>query len=400
MKFITSMVVMLLQVSPAVAQPVRVTGTSVALAPPVGFVPSARFPGFERADLQSSLMVTEIPGPVAEVSRGMTATSLATRGMPLMSSTRQLVDGRQALLLKVSQLAAGMTVHKWMIVSGEASTTVMIVATFPKEHEPQIGDAAKDSLLTVRWTVGAASPDHFEGLPFRISSTTSLKIAGRMSNMLMLTESGQMSPQGPTAALFVVGASLVPVDLSDLKAFATTRASQTKQLQSLRLSEQGTTAIGDETAYELVAQGTDITTGRLVTLYQVVLPDPQGYILMQGMVATTRRDDGAGVPESGANVPQNVAITRGGCRPRTLGRTAPSLSPININPTIHQTVDSPSGNLPIRDLNMRRRFCTPFWRLDHVAHVVCKPIPQRAGCHVHCHGEHGSSERRCRDRLR
>jgi len=288
MRFITPIVVILLHVSPAVAQAVRVTGTSVALAPPADFVPSSRFPGFERADLQSSLMVSEIPGPVADVSRGMTADGLATRGMTLISSTRQLVDGRQALLLKVSQPAGGMTVHKWMIVSGDARTTVMIVGTFLKEYEHQIGDAMKDSLLTARWAVAAASPDHFEGLAFRISPTPSLKIAGRMSNMLMLTESGRMGPQGPNAALFAVGSSLAPADLSDLKAFAITRASQTKQLKGLRVSEQGATGIGNETAYELVAEGTDIATGRLVTLYQVVLPDPQGYVLMQGMVASTR----------------------------------------------------------------------------------------------------------------
>jgi hypothetical protein len=288
MRFVTPIVVILLQVSPVGAQAIRVTGTSVALAPPAGFVPSSRFPGFERADLQSSIMVTEIPGPVADVSRGMTAAGLATRGMTLISSSRPLVDGRQARLLKVSQPAGGMTVHKWMLVSGDARATVMIVGTFPEEYEPQIGAAMKDSLLTARWAVSAAPPDHFEGLPFRVSPTTSLKIAGRMSNMLMLTESGRMGPLGPTAALFVVGASLAPVDLSDLKAFATTRASQTKQLTGLRVSEQGATAIGNEAAYELVAEGTDIATGRRVTLYQVVLPDPQGYVLMQGLVASTR----------------------------------------------------------------------------------------------------------------
>jgi hypothetical protein len=179
-------------------------------------------------------------------------------------------------------------VHKWMIVSGDASTTVMIVATFPKEYEAQIGEAMKDSLLTARWVAAAAPPDHFEGLAFRVSSTTALKVAGRMSNMVMLTESGRMGPQGPNSALFVVGTSLGPVDLSDLKTFATTRAAQTKQLKELRIAEQETTAVGNESAYELVAEGIDVATGRRVTLYQVVLPDPPGYVLMQGMVASTR----------------------------------------------------------------------------------------------------------------
>jgi hypothetical protein len=108
-----ALVAMLVQALPALAQAVRVTGTSVALAPRPGFSPSSRFPGFEREDLQAAVMVTEIPGPVAELARGMTAPGLATRGMSLISSTKQLVDGRQALLLKVSQQAAGSTFLNW-----------------------------------------------------------------------------------------------------------------------------------------------------------------------------------------------------------------------------------------------------------------------------------------------
>lgn len=295
MRFVTSLVVMLLHVSPVFAQATRVTGTSVALSPPAGFVPSSRFPGFERADLQASVMVTEIPGPVSELSRGMTTANLATRGMTLISSTKLVVDGRPALLLKVSQPTGGMTVLKWMVVAGDSKRSVMIVGTFPKEHESLVGDAIKDSVLTARWVAGDAPRDHFEGLPFRVSPTTSLKVAGRVSNMVMLTESGEMGPQGPDAALFAVGSSLAPVDVSDLKAFAVARAGQTKQLKGVQISEQGPITIGNETAYELVAQGTDIATGRRVTLYQVVLPDAQGYVLMQGMVASSRAK--AMVPE-------------------------------------------------------------------------------------------------------
>jgi hypothetical protein len=44
MRLITPIVVILSQVSPVAAQAIRVTGTSVALAPPAGFVPSSRPP--------------------------------------------------------------------------------------------------------------------------------------------------------------------------------------------------------------------------------------------------------------------------------------------------------------------------------------------------------------------
>jgi hypothetical protein len=290
-----ALVAVLLQALPASAQAVRVTGTSVALAPPPGFSSSSRFPGFEREDLQASVMVTEIPGPVAELTRGMTASGLATRGVSLISSTKQLVDGRQALLLKASQQAAGSTFLKWMIVSGDAKTSVMIVGTFPSSHEAEIGDAMKSSLLSTRWNVAAAPPDPFEGLPFRVSPTAVLKIAGRMSNLLMLTESGQIGPQGTDSAVFIVGSSVAAVDLGDLKQFAALRARQTKQLKGLLVTQEGPATIDGLAGYELVAEGKDSATGRSVTLYQVVLPDGTGYVLMQGLVASVRA--AAMVPE-------------------------------------------------------------------------------------------------------
>jgi hypothetical protein len=288
MRLSITVLVLLLNALPGFAQAVRVTGTSVTMAPPPGFSSATRYPGFERADLQVSIMVTEIPGPVAELTRGMTAAGLATRGMTLLSSTKEIVDGRQALVMKVSQEATGSTVYKWMIVSGTAKTSVMIVGTFPTTYDAEIGDAIKASLLSARWTAAAVPPDPFEGLPFRIASSPALKIAGRMSNLLMLNETGQMTPQGPDAAIFAVGSSVAAADLGDLKAFSRARAGQTKQLKIVRVLREGSTTIDGVAGYELVAEGADAATGRPVTLYQVVLPDPSGYILMQGLVAPGR----------------------------------------------------------------------------------------------------------------
>jgi hypothetical protein len=52
------------------------------------------------------------------------------------------------------------------------------------------------------------------------------------------------------------------------------------------VSEQRAKTIGNEAAHELVAEGTDIATGRLVTLFQNRAGDSQGYVLMQGMAST------------------------------------------------------------------------------------------------------------------
>jgi hypothetical protein len=51
---------------------------------------------------------------------------------------------------------------------------------------------------------------------------------------------------------------------------------------------EGPTTIDGVAGYELVAEGKDSATGRSVTMYQVVLPDGVGYVLMQGLVASAR----------------------------------------------------------------------------------------------------------------
>jgi hypothetical protein len=273
--------------SPAAFQPTRVPGSSVTLEPPAGFTASSRFAGFERADAQASIMVTEVPGPFAGVTGGMNARGLATRGMTLISSTRREVDGKQGLLLQVSQAANGVEFLKWMLAVGDAKQTTMIVATFPRAAEADLSDSMRQAVLSIRWAQ-RSSPDPFEGLPFRITPSTSLKIAGRMNNLLVLSESGSMQPQGPNAALFIVGSSVSPVRIDDLATYAETRAKQTKQMNDIRVSRQASVTIAGTVAHELIAEGTDTSTGRAVTLYQVLLPEGGGYVLMQGLVASPR----------------------------------------------------------------------------------------------------------------
>jgi hypothetical protein len=269
------------------AQSVRVPGTSVALAPPVGFIASGRFPGFENPELQASIMVTEIPGSFDELTRGMTPPGLASRGMTLISSMTPPIPGKRALLLHVAQTSAGTAYLKWMLVFGDPKASVMIVATFPKSAEAKLTEAMKTSVLSAVPSP-AAPVDHFEGLSFRISPTTVFKIAGRMSNLLLLNESGSMAPQGPDAALFVVGRSLGAVPGDGLRAFAEARAKQIPQLRNLLILRQAPVTIDKIAGHELVAEGKDAATGTMVTVYQVLLPDRGGYILMQGMVASSR----------------------------------------------------------------------------------------------------------------
>ena len=164
----------------------------------------------------------------------------------------------------------------------------MIVGTFPKSAGEEVGAAIRTALLSA--SLAAAAPsDPFEGLLFRITPTQALKIADRVSNMLILTESGKMGTLGPGEPVYIVGSSISPSVIGDLKAFSEARARKTEQIQDLENLSGREITLGGLAAYELQADAKDVKSGTPIRLYQVIArSDAGGYFIVQGLVGTDR----------------------------------------------------------------------------------------------------------------
>lgn len=271
----------------AQAGPVRIPGTDVRIEPPAGFSRAERFAGFEHPELGASIVVTEIPGPVTEVRRGMTRKGLASRGMLWIGSQSVSLESGEALLIHASQRAQGVDYFKWMLVGGTEQRTVMVVGSFPTDAAAELSEPIRTSLLTVSWT-GKGREDLFEGLPFHVDATPNLRLTERMGNLLILTESGSMSGGNPDMAVLVVGGSHSPVEIADLESYAKKRVSQTERLTKVRNLKGQALTVDSLPAYELTAVGTDPKLQRSVALYQLMLVDGDTYYLVQGFVASRR----------------------------------------------------------------------------------------------------------------
>ena len=273
--------------SPSPAQSIRVPGTSVTLSPPEGFSPATQYPGFERQDVQATIMVTELPVPAAEMIRSMTAPALAGKGMIADSSQDVTIRNRPARLLHVRQETARGTALKWMLIAGDARMTIMIVGTFAETDSGDLSGAIRRSLLSASW--GAAAPQSaYEGLAFRVTPTARLKLARRQSNMLMFTESGTTGSSGSNEALYIAGQSIGQARIGDLRAFAESRAKQTALTKGVTNFEGRTIQVDGADAYELEADAADAASGRAMRLYQVIIPDESGYFILQGLIRADR----------------------------------------------------------------------------------------------------------------
>lgn len=284
--FVVGMLLAVLGSSQAAADLVRIPGTSTSLEPPAGFSPTANFPGFAHPELGASIMVTEVPGPLAEALTGLTKEALAARGVTLLSSQPEKVGGREALLLHCAQTAAGTEYLKWMLVMGDENDAVLIVGIFPKSAREQVGEAIRRSVLTASW-IKRSAIDPFEGLQFRVTPTPKLKVALGMDNTLMLTESGSKGPLPPGEPRYIVGSS-IGLRKGDLRSFSETRARQTEQIRDLQNISGQEISVGGFAAYELVADAKDLESETAVRLYQVIIEKGSGYFIVQAFVGAER----------------------------------------------------------------------------------------------------------------
>lgn len=268
------------------AESVRVPGTGVRLAPPPGFSRAGSFAGFQDPEHGASILITEIPGPVSQIRRGMTLEGLSSRGMHLIESNTVTVSGDEALLLHVSQRADGTDFFKWILVGGSEARTFMIVGTYP-ETDAELSDGIRASLLTASWNEEGRR-GLFEGLSFRIDPAPRMRLAERMANLLILTESGRLDSGDPGAGVLIVGSSLGEVPVGDLVVFAKERLMKTDRLKAVRFRSDSAVVVDGLEGRELIAEAADAKTGRPVGVYQLLLADGTTYYIAQGFVLKSR----------------------------------------------------------------------------------------------------------------
>lgn len=278
-----SVIVASLALAPAALAQTHVPGTRVALKPPDGFTPSQRFTGFEHAAQRSSIMVTEMPAGFAELRAAFTTEGLATRGMKLIESRDVDVDGVSALLVHVSQSAAGGEFLKWMLLARNGRESVLVVGTFPRTAAASLSAPVRSAVLSASLKAGD-KVDVMEGLPFGVDAGVRLKIARRMGNTLVMTRSGTMAPGAPGDPLFVVGMSFSGGAMGDLQRFSEQHARQTAEVSNLRSLSGRRLQVDGLEAYEILADASDLRSGLPLRFYQVIASDDAGYFVFKGLV--------------------------------------------------------------------------------------------------------------------
>lgn len=266
------------------AAPVPIAGTRVSLEPPPGFVKADQFPGFIQKSTQASILVSDIPAPFAEVTKGFNTAGLASRKMTLVQKESVTLPAGEALLLSVRQEAQGIRFAKWMLVFGDPARTTLVVATYPEKSDAALGDALRQSLLGV--TLSAGSPSPAEGLTFTVTEQAPLRILHRVGNSVVLG-TDEKFPAGP--ALVVAASVSEDVQIANRRAHARQRLRQNEHVAQIDLLTEEQVQIDALPGVALVAEGRDRQTGTKLFLLQTTLYNEEGYYVAQGLAPAEQR---------------------------------------------------------------------------------------------------------------
>lgn len=277
-----------------VAEPkfVAIETTGLSLQQPEGFERADAFHGFQQKSTGSSVMVTIIPGPFTEVTKGFTKEGLATKGIELISKREAQVANRPGLLLNVTQSAYGQEFQKWISVAGDEKTTQMVTATFPSLNSDELSEAMQAVVLSA---TPSSKVDDTPSLLFKIGVVDGLvnvKRTAAMGKMVAFTKDGRIPTALPTDPLFIVAPSLGEVPIDDPRAFAEQRLNQTAHTKIESIETVSEISIDQMKGVEIEAIGGDQKTEKKIRVYQVMLfPKNGGYILMAGLVGNEEASD-------------------------------------------------------------------------------------------------------------
>jgi len=270
-----------------------VRGTRVSITKTDNFTAAPNFSGFVDKLTQASIMVTEMPSPYAATTAGFNEAGLASRAMKLVSKEVVTVGDYPGVLCSVKQTAYGTDFSKWILAFGDKERTIIVTASFPDSAADKLSQSLKQTVLTACYDNKAPAPDPMADLPFTISGSKTLLMAGRIQNTLLFSPTGKISAIDPKDhSLFLVGQALNDIDIPDKSDFARTRLKMTANLSDVEiLSEKDVTVSGMPTR-EILATGKNKQGEELFVLQDIAFGGGS-YFFLQGIADLAQKEEKA-----------------------------------------------------------------------------------------------------------
>lgn len=232
-------------------------------------------------------MVTELPGPYLEVSKGFRSGNMGKAGMELVSRKEVTVQGLDGILLEVDQFKDGTTYEKLILIFGDESHSVFLNAVCPKGQTKNISKAMQESVLSMVYQPDL-KVDPLETLPFTMGSEgTGFDSSRVIMGALMFTREGGTPPRSVDKAVIFAVVTSDKSEISDKRAAAVEAFKHSGGgNHDVYVDSIAEVTIDGLQGYEIVGSGVDNKSGVRELMFQVLLYGYQRTTLIMGTAAS------------------------------------------------------------------------------------------------------------------
>ena len=268
----------------------RVNGTQIVIEPPTFLEPAKQFSGYVDEEYGTSIMITEIPGPINEVTKGMTKEGFASKGVTLVSTADIKLGKDPAKLLKLYQTAYELEFTKWMLVFGDNTKSIIITATFQTDLSEEVSNKLKETILTARWERDS-KVDFFEGLTFKVDETKSLRFAKKMGNAILLTRDGAFPVADKNAPYSIVAASYSKTyGINERSNFARERLMKSEGFTKIEVLSQNQSKANNLNVEVLLAKALDVKSNTWKFIHFSMLFSDDSYYIIQSIAELKEKE--------------------------------------------------------------------------------------------------------------
>lgn len=268
------------------ANHIQIKGTNIFMIPPASFELSNNFTGFQNPnDSTSMIMTIEIPGPFAEISKGLNPEMLMAQGMKLISTKEMQVADLNGLLVEIDQPANGYIFTKQVLLYGDQQSSTLINGVYLKDSI-QLGEQIKQSILST-FVDSTADKNPRDALSYQLNENVgSMRFKAVVGNGMLFNRDLKFPTQSEDRASLFTDKSVSKVDIKNKKLFCIQRLKAYPDEYAL-ISSKGIKKITIDNldGYQLFAKN---NVREEEEMYQAILFEPNGvYYLLAG---TYRKD--------------------------------------------------------------------------------------------------------------
>jgi hypothetical protein len=266
------------------ADPVFPVNSRIGLAPPPGFAPSRKFPGFETEKGNAAILLVELPAEAfAEVEKGFTDEALKARGMMVEKREPIELAGGRGFLVVGDHTVGNLKKREMLLGAVFANLTALVSVQIADEARASVPEAAlRDALKTIVVRASVPDAEKLSSLPYKLTELSGFRVVrGGPDGTALLTD-------GPEDTVAAVAQPFVLVSMAtaetpkaeDRDTFARRAFSSIPGIKEVKILRAEPLRINSQAGYEILAEAKDLKSDTEVTTVQWIRFGSGGYLQM------------------------------------------------------------------------------------------------------------------------